>query len=70
VEHRQELAEGASRARVLALMSELAKDDSAVLCTHGDVVELLLGRETEKGSTWVLEVDGDQVVTAEYLGPA
>jgi phosphohistidine phosphatase SixA len=70
VEHRQELAEGASRADVLALMGELAQDDSAVLCTHGDVVELLLGRESEKGSTWVLEVDGDQVVTAEYLAPA
>ena len=69
VEHRQELAEGSSRADVLALVGELAKADSAVLCTHGDVVELLVGRESEKGSTWVLEVDGDHLARAEYLTP-
>jgi 8-oxo-(d)GTP phosphatase len=70
VEHRQELAEGAARAEVLALLRELGEDESAVLCTHGDVVELLLGRGSEKGSTWVLEVDGEHLAPAEYLAPA
>jgi 8-oxo-(d)GTP phosphatase len=70
VEHRPELAEGASREEVLALVNELGKDAPAVLCTHGDVVELLLGRESEKGSTWVLDVDGMKLVPAEYLPPS
>jgi 8-oxo-dGTP diphosphatase len=67
VEHRQELAEGASRKDVLALVGELKKDEPAVLCTHGDVVELLLGRGSEKGSTWVLESDGGDLAPVEYL---
>jgi phosphohistidine phosphatase SixA len=70
VEHRPELAEGAGRAEVLGLVGELRGDDSAVFCTHGDVVELLIGRESKKGSTWVLEVDGNMVTPAEYLAPA
>ena len=70
VEHRQELAEGTPRADVLALVGELRKDESAVLSTHGDVVELLLGRGSEKGSTWVLEVDGVKLNPAEYLAPS
>jgi phosphohistidine phosphatase SixA len=69
VEHRRELAEGAPRADVLALVRELRQDESAVLCTHGDIVELLLGRGSETGSTWVLEVDGDRLAPAEYVTP-
>jgi 8-oxo-(d)GTP phosphatase len=69
VEHRPALAEGAGRADVLALAAELGDDDTAVFCTHGDIVELLLGRESEKGSTWVLEVDGDKLTPVEYLPP-
>jgi phosphohistidine phosphatase SixA len=69
VEHRQELAEGAGRSDVLALVAEVGDDDSAVFCTHGDVVEVLIGRESKKGSTWVLEVDGDKLTPAEYLPP-
>jgi phosphohistidine phosphatase SixA len=70
VEHRQELAEGAEREDALRLVGELGRGDSAVFCTHGDVVELLLGRGSEKGSTWVLEVDGETLTPAEYLEPA
>ena len=69
VEHRQELAEGASGDDVRALVKELVDEETAVLCTHGDVVELLLGRQSEKGSTWVLEPDGGRLAPAEYLPP-
>lgn len=70
VEHRSELAEGASREETLSLVSELKDRESAVLCTHGDVVEVLLGHESEKGSTWVLEPHGDELAPLEYLPPA
>jgi len=52
-----------------------------VLCTHGDVVEELLGhlRRTgvlngddtrlEKGSTWVLHLADGEVTGAEYVAP-
>jgi phosphohistidine phosphatase SixA len=66
IEHRQELAEGAARKDVLALVGELI-DEPAVLCTHGDVVELLLGQESEKGSTWVLQPEGNEFERVEYL---
>ena len=69
VEHRQELAEGAAREDVLSLVVELS-DDPAVLCTHGDVVELVIGQESEKGSTWVLQLEGDELAQVEYLPPA
>jgi 8-oxo-dGTP diphosphatase len=54
VEERSELAEGVTEAELGALVAELA-DSTAVLCTHGDVLCLLLGEEPEKGSTWVAE---------------
>ena len=69
VEHRQELAEGAAREDVLSLVGELI-DEPAVLCTHGDVVELLLGQGSEKGSTWVLQREGHELARVEYLPPA
>jgi phosphohistidine phosphatase SixA len=46
VETREELAEGSPREAVLALV---AGCDGAVLCTHGDVVEAVLGEELPKG---------------------
>lgn len=48
LQEREELAEGARRSAVLELAG---KDDpgTVVLCTHGDVVNDLLGEETEKG---------------------
>jgi 8-oxo-dGTP diphosphatase len=66
VEERNELAEGATREAVLALVAELAGDPT-VLCTHGDVVEALTGEETKKGSTLVLSPDG--LRRLDYLPP-
>jgi phosphohistidine phosphatase SixA len=69
VEERLELAEGAGAAGVLRLAGELG-EAVAVLCTHGDVVAAVLGEESEKGSTWVLEPDDDgRLSPREYLRP-
>ena len=48
LEERAELAEGASLEEGLSLVSEL-EATNAVLCTHGDVIEALLGDEMKKG---------------------
>lgn len=45
------LAEGASREATLALLAEA---DGAVACTHGDVIENVLGRPLKKGEAVVL----------------
>jgi 8-oxo-(d)GTP phosphatase len=60
VEERPELAEGSTAEDVLDLVRSL-DGETAVLCTHGDVVSEVLGEESKKGSTWVLEEspDGD-----------
>ena len=58
VEERQELAEGSTVEDVLGLVSSL-NGETAVLCTHGDVVGEVLGEESKKGSTWVLDVGTD-----------
>ncbi len=68
VEERSELAEGSPAEDVLALVGSL--DETAVLCTHGDVVIELLGEEAKKGSTWVLdESPGGGFDRREYLPP-
>jgi len=56
VEERAELAEGAGEAEPWALVAELA-ETTAVLCTHGEILVVLLGEEPEKGSSWVVEAD-------------
>jgi phosphohistidine phosphatase SixA len=58
VEDRFELAEGVDEADARALVGELT-DTTAVLCTHGDVLDHLLGEEPEKGSTWVVDASPD-----------
>jgi phosphohistidine phosphatase SixA len=69
VEDRRELAEGASAGEALGLVSEV-DDAVAVICTHGDVVQELLGEESPKGSTWVLDLDADGGLNRrEYLPP-
>jgi 8-oxo-dGTP diphosphatase len=83
VETSQLLAEGASLEGALALAVESAQLGPSALCTHGDVIELLLddlsrdgvrletqsGIDLKKGSTWILQLlDGD-VVSAEYVPP-
>jgi 8-oxo-(d)GTP phosphatase len=70
IEHRQELAEGALKEDVLALLRDVGKEDSVVLCTHGDVVEAVLGDECEKGATWVLERRGAELRPVEHLPAA
>jgi phosphohistidine phosphatase SixA len=66
VENRHELAEGSSRDEVLRLAGALPHE-LAVFCTHGDVVEEVLGKESKKGSTWILRVEGDAVEPLQYL---
>jgi phosphohistidine phosphatase SixA len=68
IEDRNELAEGAGKGSALALAEEIGSI-TAVLCTHGDVVVDLLGEESEKGSTWVLEIMDGRVSRREYLPP-
>jgi len=51
IEPDERLAEGAPRDATLALLAEL---DRAVACTHGDVVENVLGRPLKKGAAAIL----------------
>jgi 8-oxo-dGTP diphosphatase len=62
VEARNELAEGAIRAEILALLDEL-EGSSFLLCTHGDVVFELLGEGMKKGELRIVERDGDRART-------
>ena len=48
----ERLAEGAPVETTLALLHDL---DDAVACTHGDVIEAVLGRSVKKGAAVVLE---------------
>jgi broad specificity phosphatase PhoE len=80
VEVDDRLAEGAGPYGALSLVRESAAN-GGVLCSHGDVITELLARlersgvdlgadtRCEKGSVWVLELDGEQIVTAQYLPP-
>jgi phosphohistidine phosphatase SixA len=68
VEERPELAEGAGPSAPIALAEELA-DRNAVLCTHGDVVEDLLGEPMKKGAAYVLERTQNGLKPVEYLPP-
>jgi 8-oxo-(d)GTP phosphatase len=53
IETDDRLAEGARRHEVDALLDETPS--GAVLCTHGDVVELVLGKPLKKGAFAILE---------------
>jgi 8-oxo-(d)GTP phosphatase len=68
---REELAEGAGRDDVLRLLAPLQPDSVPALCTHGDVIEALIGsdRKCAKGSQWELEVDSERVSPLRYLPP-
>lgn len=79
VEPSESLAEGASLTEALRLVEKMS-DQGAVLCTHGDVLEELLGHfrragvvngdaRLEKGSTWVLSFHDGVATGAEYLAP-
>jgi phosphohistidine phosphatase SixA len=65
VEQRDHLGEGTGPEDVRALLASL--DETAVACTHGDVIAALVGpgREAKKGSVWVL--DGHGLAPVRYL---
>jgi 8-oxo-dGTP diphosphatase len=56
VERAGELAEGAARAETMRLLESTR--EPTVFCTHGDVVENVLGRPLKKGAAMVLALDG------------
>ena len=81
VEESDGLAEGASVDQIAGVL-EAVRHETAVLCTHGDVIPTLLeylarrdglrvasGYPCAKASTWVLQGDdgGQGFVRAEYL---
>jgi phosphohistidine phosphatase SixA len=61
IEQRDELAEGSPVSDVLALIAGHDEQDDLLLCTHGDVIEEMVGRgrPAEKGSVWVLDPEHD-----------
>jgi 8-oxo-dGTP diphosphatase len=61
IEQRDELAEGSPLSDVLALIAGHDQQGDMVLCTHGDVIEEMVGRgrPAEKGSVWVLDPEHD-----------
>ncbi|TVR37475.1 MAG: phosphoglycerate mutase family protein [Nitriliruptor sp.] len=79
IEQEDAIAEGATLDAVTRLLRDL-DSAHAVLCSHGDVIELLLTDlhhrgvtftdplRWQKGSTWVLD-GGAEPVTAAYLPP-
>lgn len=83
LETAKSLAEGAPPDAALSLAVESAQLGPTAICTHGDVIELLLeelarhdvpletqdGIELKKGSIWILRVLDEEVVTAEYIPP-
>ena len=80
VEADERLAEGAGAAGALSVAAEV-RTTNAVLCSHGDVIPDLLEHllangaklkdelRWQKGSTWVLTWDGDQLARGRYLPP-
>jgi 8-oxo-(d)GTP phosphatase len=68
IEERDELADDATRKHALALLDELGSA-TAALCTHGELLHLLLGDPTEKGETTVVEHTPDGVRVLERIPP-
>lgn len=80
IEPSEALAEGAPRHEALALIGKHV-EHGAVLCTHGDVLPMVLTHlashgvdvgpdpRCPKGSTWALETTGTDIVAARYLAP-
>jgi phosphohistidine phosphatase SixA len=68
VEQRDEVAEGARRGDVAALLGEIGSA-AALICTHGDVLELMLGEPTRKGETTVVEPTSEGLRVLERIPP-
>jgi phosphohistidine phosphatase SixA len=69
VEIREELLPDAAVEDIRALLSELP--DTALVCTHREVIERLFGAELtcEKGGTWLLERDSSDWAPVAYVPP-
>lgn len=69
VETRWELAPDVTLEDVVTLLADLP--DTSLVCTHREVIELLLGRdsECEKGGAWLVERNGRELVPTLYLEP-
>ena len=81
IEPVESLAEGATLDEATALVRKHAAN-GAVMCTHGDVIPMLLSHYAQlgvdiggdpqwpKGSTWILETDATgEVATSRYVAP-
>ncbi len=70
IEAADELIEGAAPERTIELIRSL-NGESAVLCTHGDVIVNVLGEDghAEKGAVWELELNGEGFVRRRYVPP-
>jgi 8-oxo-dGTP diphosphatase len=79
VELSDALAEGATVTDTMRLIEKMT-DETAVLCTHGDVVGNVLEHiehlgvelphhRLEKGSTWVFDTRDGEITGATYLPP-
>lgn len=66
----EQLAEGATMKEVEGLIEGM-DDGLAVLCTHGDVVEQIVGTEApnRKGGFWLVKKVDDGVVPVRYVPP-
>lgn len=82
VEEEPRLAEGEGRRAIDLVRALGAAGESAVLCSHGDVipeilaavanedqVDLGLAPRVEKASVWVLEGEGGRFSSASYMKP-
>ena len=76
IETTDALAEGTDLDDVIELARDVAADGPAVLCTHGDIQQLVVeslppnaeaGGDFRKGSTWVLEVRGSEIDLGVHL---
>jgi 8-oxo-dGTP pyrophosphatase MutT (NUDIX family)/phosphohistidine phosphatase SixA len=70
VEEDPALAEGESAEAALGLIERLGPGP-VVLCTHGDVMEALVGEDApkKKGATWLLTRDGGAIRQVRYWPP-
>lgn len=74
------LVDGSHPHRIVSLIAEL-KEEAAVLCSHADVIEDLIGhlfaegvpmdgeRQWKKGSAWELRTVAGRVVSGRYIPP-
>jgi phosphohistidine phosphatase SixA len=67
IEQVDELAEGSTGDAVLRLLSS-GDASCVVLCTHGDVVEEVLGDGLKKGATEVLALEDGRLRRVDHIG--